>query len=134
MPIATCLSLVVAISFLVTGRESDRYRFRIPPLRNIALTSPYFHSGAYGTLEEVVEHYRGSISSIDKYDSSWVTKTFKKNFSEKIFVETNPYMLFKKKNAAHPIFKNREIQMSNSDKSDLVYFLKHALTDGKELN
>ncbi|WP_412473524.1 cytochrome-c peroxidase [Halobacteriovorax sp. YZS-1-1] len=119
--------------FLVTGREYDRYRFRIPPLRNIALTAPYFHSGAYGSLEEVVEHYRAGIKALDHYDSSWVINSFKKNFDKILFVETNPYMLFKKKDAAHPIFKNGDIQISNSQKSDLVYFLKHALTDGEQL-
>ncbi|WP_419168341.1 cytochrome-c peroxidase [Halobacteriovorax sp.] len=119
--------------FLVTGREYDRYRFRIPPLRNIALTAPYFHSGAYGTLEDVVDHYRGGIKSIDNYDSSWVLNSFKKNFKKNLFVETNPYMLFKKKDAAHPIFKNGEIQINDMQKSDLVYFLKHALTDGVKL-
>lgn len=31
--------------------------FRVPSLRNIALTAPYMHSGAFGTLEEVVNFY-----------------------------------------------------------------------------
>jgi cytochrome c peroxidase len=38
----------------VTRLESDRYRFRTPSLRNVALTSPYTHSGAYEKLREVV--------------------------------------------------------------------------------
>jgi cytochrome c peroxidase len=31
--------------------------FRTPTLRDVELTAPYMHDGAYGTLEEVVEHY-----------------------------------------------------------------------------
>ena len=31
--------------------------FRVPTLRNIALTAPYFHNGIFGTLEEVVHFY-----------------------------------------------------------------------------
>lgn len=31
--------------------------FRVPTLRNIALTAPYFHNGVFGTLEEVVHFY-----------------------------------------------------------------------------
>lgn len=31
--------------------------FKTPTLRNVALTAPYMHNGAYATLEEVVEHY-----------------------------------------------------------------------------
>lgn len=38
----------------VTGREEDRYVFRIAPLRNVALTAPYFHDGSAATLDEAV--------------------------------------------------------------------------------
>lgn len=38
----------------VTGREEDRYVFRVAPLRNIALTAPYFHDGSASTLHEAV--------------------------------------------------------------------------------
>jgi cytochrome c peroxidase len=40
-----------------TKREQDRGRFRVPTLRNIALTAPYMHDGRFATLEEVIEHY-----------------------------------------------------------------------------
>ncbi|MBM7068427.1 methylamine utilization protein MauG [Actibacterium sp. 188UL27-1] len=35
----------------------DAYRFRTPPLRNVALTGPYGHNGAYPTLRGMVEHH-----------------------------------------------------------------------------
>jgi cytochrome c peroxidase len=41
----------------VTKREQDRGRFRVPTLRNIALTAPYMHDGRFATLEQVVDHY-----------------------------------------------------------------------------
>ncbi len=41
--------------FLVTGREQDRYMFRVPSLRNVALTAPYLHDGSVATLEEAVD-------------------------------------------------------------------------------
>ena len=40
--------------FQVTNTASDRYVFRSPGLRNVALTSPYFHSGRVWTLGEAV--------------------------------------------------------------------------------
>lgn len=43
--------------YAVTQREPDRLRFRVPSLRNVALTAPYMHDGSFGTLEEVVEYY-----------------------------------------------------------------------------
>lgn len=39
----------------VTGRDSDRHVFKVPSLRNVALTPPYFHDGSADTLEEAVE-------------------------------------------------------------------------------
>jgi cytochrome c peroxidase len=41
----------------VTGRRSDRGKFRTPTLRNIEMTAPYMHDGRFETLEEVVDHY-----------------------------------------------------------------------------
>lgn len=39
----------------VTGDSADRYMFRIAPLRNVALTAPYFHDGSAASLHEAVE-------------------------------------------------------------------------------
>lgn len=39
----------------VTGRKEDLYKYRVPSLRNIALTAPYFHDGHAETLEKAVE-------------------------------------------------------------------------------
>lgn len=39
----------------VTGNESDRYVFRVPSLRNVAITPPYLHDGSAATLKEAIE-------------------------------------------------------------------------------
>ena len=54
--------------FLVTGEDKDKFKFRTPPLRNIALTAPYGHSGAYNTLEEVVRHKLDPVGYLNAYD------------------------------------------------------------------
>lgn len=41
--------------FNVTRLEADRYRFKVPALRNVALTAPYFHDGSVSSLEEAVQ-------------------------------------------------------------------------------
>jgi cytochrome c peroxidase len=41
--------------FQVTGKESDRHVFRVPGLRNVALTAPYFHDGSAESLEVAVK-------------------------------------------------------------------------------
>ncbi|MFK7809285.1 MAG: cytochrome-c peroxidase, partial [Saprospiraceae bacterium] len=50
-----------------TGREAvsndpmDKGKFKVPTLRNIALTAPYMHDGRFKTLEEVIDHYNEGI-------------------------------------------------------------------------
>ena len=45
----------------VTKQSIDRGRFRVPTLRNIALTAPYMHDGRFQTLEQVLDHYSEHI-------------------------------------------------------------------------
>ncbi|MCY1076400.1 methanobactin export MATE transporter MbnM [Archangium lansingense] len=40
-----------------TNDPKDMGRFRVPPLRNVALTAPYMHDGSIATLEEVLDFY-----------------------------------------------------------------------------
>ncbi|MDH4472370.1 MAG: cytochrome c peroxidase [Fluviicola sp.] len=47
----------------VTNSAADKGKFKVPTLRNIALTFPYMHDGRFRTLEEVVEHYNSDIHS-----------------------------------------------------------------------
>jgi cytochrome c peroxidase len=44
--------------FEVTGDPADRWRFKTPSLRNVALTAPYMHDGSFSTLDEVIAFYR----------------------------------------------------------------------------
>ena len=44
----------------VTGKAEDRHVFKVPTLRNIALTYPYFHDGGAQTLDEAV-HTMGRV-------------------------------------------------------------------------
>jgi cytochrome c peroxidase len=44
-----------------TGQFGDRGRFRVPTLRNIALTAPYMHDGRFATLNDVLDHYSEHI-------------------------------------------------------------------------
>ncbi|MNC60764.1 Cytochrome c551 peroxidase precursor [compost metagenome] len=41
--------------FNITGDEADRSVFKVPSLRNVALTAPYFHDGSAPTLERAVD-------------------------------------------------------------------------------
>jgi cytochrome c peroxidase len=41
----------------ITQKPEDRWRYRTPSLRNVALTAPYVHDGCLGTLRELIARY-----------------------------------------------------------------------------
>jgi cytochrome c peroxidase len=47
----------------VTGNPAHRGLFKVPSLRNIALTAPYMHDGRFDTLEEVLDHYDSGVKN-----------------------------------------------------------------------
>lgn len=47
--------------YRVTQNESDRYKFKVPSLRNVEKTAPYMHDGRFGTLEAVLNHYTNGV-------------------------------------------------------------------------
>lgn len=55
---------------IVTKLSDDLYKFKVPSLRNVALSRPYTHDGRFYTLEEVLEHYRTGIYTTATLDTS----------------------------------------------------------------
>ncbi len=84
---------------MLSGVNSERGCFKVPTLRNIALTGPYMHDGRFATLEEVVEHYNSGIQS---------------------HVNLHPNLM----SNGQP----KRMNFTNSDKQDLITFL-NTLTD-----
>lgn len=78
----------------VTKLDADKGKFRVPSLRNIALTAPYMHDGRFATLEEVVDHYDHGLKRSPTLDPNL---------------------------AKHP---DTGLQLSKEDKAALVAFLK----------
>ena len=52
----------------VTNDPADRAKFKVPSLRNIAVTAPYMHDGRFQTLEEVIDHYNEGIQESSTAD------------------------------------------------------------------
>ncbi|MCY0151234.1 hypothetical protein OEG86_02000 [Hoeflea alexandrii] len=55
-----------------SDRLEDAYRFRTPMLRNVALTGPWGHNGAYATLEGIVRHHLDPIASLEAWTPDMV--------------------------------------------------------------
>lgn len=53
---------------LVTGDAADRFRFRTPSLRNVAVSAPYMHDGAHLDYTAFLVHYADPTQSIVEFD------------------------------------------------------------------
>jgi cytochrome c peroxidase len=54
--------------FKVTEIISDKYKFKVPSLRNLAYTAPYMHDGRLLTLDAVLDHYTSQIKNTPNLD------------------------------------------------------------------
>jgi cytochrome c peroxidase len=54
----------------ITGNSNDKFKFKTPSLRNIALTAPYMHDGRFNTLDQVLNHYSSGITNTTNLDPS----------------------------------------------------------------
>jgi cytochrome c peroxidase len=43
--------------YLITKKKEDLGKFKVPGLRNVAVTAPYMHNGMFKTLKEVIDFY-----------------------------------------------------------------------------
>lgn len=50
--------------------EQDKYKFKVPSLRNIEKTAPYMHDGRFYTLEAVLNHYSSGVFNTQNLDAS----------------------------------------------------------------
>lgn len=104
----------------VTFDWRDRYAFRTPSLRNVTLTAPYFHSGAYATLDAVIWHHANIWHSAANYDPS-------AHLPPDFMSSVRPFSLQRQGSTAAPLLVDG-LPLSEQDVQDLVAFL-HALTD-----
>jgi cytochrome c peroxidase len=98
-----------------------KFAFRVQPLRNVELTAPYFHSGAYPTLEAVVRHYNHADSAQRNFDASQLAPAVRALYhgddkTKSTVLETLDFRL------------RDPLRLSQTEQSQLVAFLK-SLTD-----
>ena len=55
--------------FKVTEIITDKYKFKVPSLRNLAYTAPYMHDGRLLTLDAVLDHYTSNVQRTPNLDS-----------------------------------------------------------------
>ncbi len=112
--------------FEVTGKKIDQFKFRTPALRNLSLTAPYMHNGAFVNIEEVVEHYSNVKTSLANYK---IPDIYQEQYNSKMLVDDDKVRNKLRVNliSIDPI--RRGLNLTEVEKSDLVAFLKTGLLD-----
>ena len=114
----------------VTLNAGDRYRFRVPTLRNVALTAPYGHSGVFNTLEDMVRHHLDTIGSLESYDATKAVIPSRSDLDALDVVIMNDAISVANIAAANEL---APVQLTEREFADLVAFL-HALTDPSSID
>lgn len=109
-----------------TGSPSDAFKFRTPPLRNVALTPPYFHNGAFATLLAATEHYINVTRSLQTYNAGQLPAYLQGT------VITDPAKINQVLSTLDPIVADT-LTIQASQVTDIVAFLQ-SLTDPSAAN
>lgn len=105
----------------VVNQEFYRFAFRVAPLRNVELTAPYMHNGAFPTLEAVIDHYNDVPGTLAAYDGSHLPAALRgmvhnDNATIAAVLATLDFRV------------SRPLDLTEAERRDLVAFLR-ALTD-----
>jgi cytochrome c peroxidase len=111
---------------LITGLVSDNYKFRTPPLRNVAATGPWMHDGAFTTLAGAVRHHLDPATGIKSYDATQLPPVFAAT------VDTDPTRIAARIAAIDPLL-GAPNALADSEVADLLDFLG-SLTDSASLS
>jgi len=107
----------------------DAYRFRTPMLRNVALTAPYGHNGAYPTLEGIIRHHLDPVTSRKQWKPEMANLPLIPEFQAIDFVINEDRLEMARYSRALDI---KPIKLNDHEIHSLVEFM-HALT-GKTAN
>lgn len=89
----------------ITNNPNDLGKFRVPSLRNIALTPPYMHDGRFESLDQVLLHYQQGIQSSATLDPI-LNQTIVLNFEERQAIISFLHTLTDVKFIGNPKFSN----------------------------
>lgn len=117
--------------FEVTKLPHEKHFFKVPSLRNIALSAPYFHNGAKRTLREVVEHYNAVFKSIEDYK---IPMSYEQASVIPLKMYNSDAEKKELKTSVQAGFLRRGLGLTEEEKENLTFFLEESLTDPKFKN
>jgi cytochrome c peroxidase len=104
-----------------TDDLEDAYRFRTPPLRNVALTAPYGHNGAYAHLRDMVRHMADPVTMRAEWTPALAALPQVPWLQEIDFVIQSDRLEMERSSATLDV---RPVSLSEAQVDDLVAFLE----------
>ena len=103
----------------------DMYKFRTPSLRNVTLTAPYGHNGAYPTIKEIIKHHLDPIVMYNKWTPD------KANLTKAPWLETIDFVVFKDKREKSRLLSRIDIDKVQLEDIEIDYVIDflNTLTD-----
>ena len=111
-----------------SDRLEDAYRFRTPMLRNVALTGPWGHNGAYATLEGIVRHHLDPVASLEAWKPDMVRLPADARFERVDFIALNDSRERARLKARVDIVP---VALSDPEIADLLAFLDALTGEGR---
>ena len=102
-----------------TGDPADRYKFRTAPLRNLAVSSAFFHNGAYTRLDEAIRFHLNVVGSARRYIPALA------GLPSDLTHRTGPPI---PKPLIDPRLRN-PIELADQEFRDLLHFVEQGLLD-----
>ncbi len=112
--------------FMESGLQRDRFAFRTPPLRNVTITGPWMHNGAYNDLRDVITHHLNAETALRHYDEQQLPEELRHTYKgdqdviERVLDNLDPVI-------------GKSPKLSENEVSDILAFLE-ALTDPDALD
>lgn len=106
----------------------DMYRFKTPSLRNVSLTKPYGHNGAYPTLKGIVKHHLKPIEMYNRWKPAMA------NLPKAGWLEDIDFIVFSDKREQQRLIKKidiDEVELTDKEVDAIISFL-YSLTGKTE--
>jgi cytochrome c peroxidase len=109
----------------VTKDAADRFKFRTPSLRQVAITGPWGHDGAYNDLEQMVRHHLNPVEALNNYDINQALLASRTDLDK---IDIIAHQDKQRRQAIIDAIEIKPIKLTDEEIYDLIAFL-HGLTD-----
>ncbi|MEM6800024.1 MAG: cytochrome c peroxidase [Bacteroidota bacterium] len=100
-----------------SGNSEDLFAFRTPPLRNVVLTGPWMHNGAYDDLEAAIRHHLNPLQSLKTFPKEHLPLELQLSFQD------DEGVMRRIGEKIDPLLKSPALQASETEIADVLSFM-----------